>query len=386
MKITPALVLLLIILILVVASKSNNKSRTEGFLNYYKCSRLPDGPINKDIYRDYKWNRVTDPDHPWDLYIPCGYTNAEAEIKNLTPDNPHQVVMSIPGCDQLVSKNRLWELLENRWGRKGASNIMPESFVLSNSGDRQLLKKYWMDQAKRSNHGRGPIMILKKNLQQKKGLLLTRDWAQISRAHWKNYRVAQKYLKNVYKIHGRKVNLRIYVAITCQYHVTRAYLYTGGKCIYTSKADNSNSTVAKKELDFQTNITSYKLDPAVYQTHPHDFYQLRDHIRREGSNPEILFKRINKIITQSVQSVKPRLCGQENLTPNLCFQLFGADVIFTPDLKPYLLEFNKGPSLRPRTPEDRVLKREMLEDLYAKMGLDVDKKSANPDRWQKLDL
>ena len=51
----------------------------------------------------------------------------------------------------------------------------------------------------------------------------------------------------------------------------------------------------------------------MYQTHPHDFYQLRDHIRREGSNPEILFKRINKIITQAVQSVEPRLCGQEKL-------------------------------------------------------------------------
>ena len=66
MKITPALVLLLIIILILVVTVTS-KSRTEGFLNYYKCSRLPDSPINKDIYRDYKWNRVTDPDHPGDL-------------------------------------------------------------------------------------------------------------------------------------------------------------------------------------------------------------------------------------------------------------------------------------------------------------------------------
>ena len=83
-------------------------------------------------------------------------------------------------------------IIRKQMGRKGASNIMPESFVLSNSGDRQLLKKYWMGQAKRSNHGRGPIMILKKPSTKKGLLLTTRDWGEISRAHWKNYRVAQK--------------------------------------------------------------------------------------------------------------------------------------------------------------------------------------------------
>ena len=30
----------------------------------------------------------------------------------------------------------------------------------------------------------------------------------------------------------------------------------------------------------------------------------------------------------------------------LTFQLFGADVIFTNNLHPYLLEFNKGPSMK----------------------------------------
>ena len=373
----------LILVLCLLCSIAMTYRHHEGFVNYYKCPRLTVGDLNQKIFKKEGWNRVNKAENS-DLYIPCGYTNAEVEIKTLNPSSPNQVIYSIPGCDQIVSKNRLWELLEKMWGRKGASSIMPESYSLSVKGERDLLRTYWTREAHKNKDGRGPVIILKKNVQQKKGLLLTRDWSDIRFARFRGYVVAQKYLENLYSIQGRKINLRLYLAVKCHKNVKSFFLYNNGKCIYTSKAAGKGGG---DSLDFETNITSYKLNPAVYQTHPLDLYQLKSHLTSEGLDFDQLYQRIVKIIQQTNKAVEPYLCQQKNLADNPCFQLFGLDVIFTKSLKPYLLECNKGPSLKPLTDGDEILKTEMLRSLYGKMGLlsDDDQIGSDPQKeWIEI--
>ena len=186
----------------------------ENFVNYYKCNHLDVGELNKSIFSRHKWSRSKNKKDPTlDLYIPCGYTYSERELSSLHPSNATQTIYSIPGCDHIVSKNRLWDLLVEKWGRKKASEIMPQSFSLNNYQERSLLRKYWAKHANRN--GEGPIMILKKNVQQKKGLLLTRSWSDIRFARFKGYVVAQTYQTDIYKIKGRKINLRVYLALKC---------------------------------------------------------------------------------------------------------------------------------------------------------------------------
>jgi len=360
---------------------------SEGFVNYYKCPTLGVGQLNSKIFDSHGWQRSQSKNQTKktpspDLYIPCGYNNVERELSDLKPDNTSMQIYGVPGCDQIVSKNRLWELVVDYWGLSEAQKIMPTTYLLNSSSDRQRLRKYWARMAHQSPNGQGPILILKKNVQQKKGLLLTRSWSDIRFARFKGYVVAQQYQTNLYQIQGRKINLRVYLAIRCYQKKVQAFLYQNGKCIYTSKSQHTHD-----DLDFETNITSYNLDPKVYQTHPLDFRQLRVHLQNEGHDPQILFRRITTLMTRTVQAVRPKLCGNTNLHQNRCFQLFGADIIFTPTLVPYLLECNKGPSLKPRTSGDHTLKTEMLTSLYSKMGLDDEMaQKSNPDLWVTLEL
>ena len=68
------IILIILITLILIVSLKNFNQKMEGFVNYYKCPNLKAGPINNDIFRDHKWNRVKKPEQA-ELYIPCGYTH-----------------------------------------------------------------------------------------------------------------------------------------------------------------------------------------------------------------------------------------------------------------------------------------------------------------------
>ena len=82
--------------------------------------------------------------------------------------------------------------------------------------------------------------ILKKNIQRKQGLKMTNKMDEIVSASKDNFKVAQLYMKNTYLINKRKINLRLYLLITCHNGKVKGYLHKQGKCIYTNKDFNHN--------------------------------------------------------------------------------------------------------------------------------------------------
>lgn len=352
------------------------------FLEYFTFYRCPNRKIGKITGEIFKENEITQNEiaQTSDIYVPCGYNKVESELRhvdfinktktnqnnNRTDNRTDKYVFGINGCDRLVSKNNLWKLLETCYTREQASRMMPETYILEDQEHLNLLKERFQPQK--------DILILKKNVQRKEGLKLTSDLKEVNTASSEKYKVAQKYMRDLYLINNRKVNLRVYYLIIITPTEKKFYLSTLGKCIYTKKEYNDN------DFDFESNITSYHLDMNVYKTNPRDFDQLRNyldsHTPKSKNKPyshqnpsEYLFNDMTNKFKLLSQCVGTQVYQSPNLRGTTSFQLFGVDVIFDKNLNSYILEINKGPDMIPRDDIDHQMKKEVQKDMFALVGI-----------------
>ena len=361
-------VILLIIIFIYIIQKYNNNEYFDNqdtkYMTYHRCKDKMLGKILKNIFDN---NNIVQSNNEWNIYIPCGYNNVESELKDIKIDNiNNKYIFGVNGCDSIVSKNQIWESLVKCYGRKHASTLMPESYVLDDPNEMMLFRKNF-------NPSGTDIYIMKKNLQRKEGLKLTKDFFEILNGSTEDYRVVQKYIRNLYLINGRKVNLRIYVLIIIKDSMIYFYLSDIGKCIYTNKKYNDN------DFDFESNITSYHLDMTVYKENPRDFKELIQYINIDKNNNEknnqnnkygnILFDNIELLIRDVSKCLSNSVYQSKNIEGSVTFQLFGGDIIFDKELNPYLLEFNKGPDMSPRDNKDELMKNKVQSDMFKIVGI-----------------
>jgi hypothetical protein len=338
-------------------------------IKYYRCKDKELSPIMQNIFDS---NNIINSNEDWNLYYPCGYNHIEQELKNIKINNNsnndsnndsankinEKFIFGINGCDKIVSKNNLWALIEKCYGREKASTLIPESYILNNNSQLTLLKNQF-------DYKKNNIYILKKNVQRKEGLKLTRSLDDILYANFEGYTIAQKYMSDLYLINGRKVNLRIYVLAMIKNNIIYFFISKKGKCIYTNKKYNHD------ELDFETNITSYNLDMSVYKENPRFFDELIDYIDEHNGigEGEKLFARINNNLKDVFNCIADNMYQSNNIKGSISFQLFGIDVIFNKNLEPFLLEFNKGPDMIPRDEIDTQMKTIIQTDIFKTVGV-----------------
>ncbi|KAK3085866.1 hypothetical protein FSP39_009817 [Pinctada imbricata] len=77
------------------------------------------------------------------------------------------------------------------------------------------------------------------------------------------------------------------------------------------------------------------------------------------------FKSIDNIIVKSLQSVQKIIINDKH-----CFEMYGYDVLFDSDLKPWLIEINASPSLTASGKEDYDLKFGLLNDVLNVLDLE----------------
>ena len=346
------------------AKDNNGFKEPSQTLTYYRCPNKELGFITRNIFEDFsiKYNDSSKGD--WDIYVPCGYNAVESELKKIEIDlnnNPgndsrKKYVFGINGCDMIVSKNQIWKSLCECYGRSHASTLMPESWVLDDDADMDLFREFY-----RANPDE--MYILKKNVQRKEGLMLTNKFSDIVNAKSDDFRVVQRYTRDVFLVYGRKVNLRVYLLVVIKDGQSFFYVSNIGKCIYTNKKYNPNNT------DFENNITSFQLDMSVYNTHPRTFDDLRMYINKEKHNGgDLLFNRIDELMKEVCGCLTKNLYQSKNIGGTTSFQLFGADVIFDNNLHPYLLEFNKGPDMTAKDSLDEAMKKQVQLDMFKTVG------------------
>jgi hypothetical protein len=309
-------------------------------ITYYKCSEKPNNSLLKDIFNKHKINLKKE---GFDLYMPCGYNNIEREMA----DNIFygKYIFGLKGCDRIVSKNSIWSILEMIYGRSFASQIMPETFILSDKKQLDMAFNEIKD---------NKTLICKKNLQRKLGLKFARNKKELGECVKEDFKIAQRFMKNTLTIKGRKMNIRIYYVIKKVRDKITFFLHNNGKILYTNK----NS---KGEISFETHITSYQMDSNIYKNDglPHSINDLRIFLGKEKSN--IIWKKIEQKMVLLSQAIYHVFYDEMHYN-KVCFQLFGVDVIVAENGEPFILEINKGPDMIPKCDQDEELKKIVYED------------------------
>lgn len=349
--------IILMIIFLNITFKLNNKES----LTYTKCDKYRIGTIQNNIINSY--NLAKKDNSNWNIYLPCGYKNIEYQLKHLNLNKNNKYVFGISGSDKIASKNNLWKILKNKY--VNAHLIMPQTYIINNDKDMEKFLNIY---------NKNKIYILKKNLQRKKGIKLVKNnLSFILNAYKENYKIIQEYINKPFLVNNYKLNIRIYLLIINKYGKKEFYLYKNGKCLYTANKYKSN-------LDFNSNITSYKSNLDIYNINPFCLNELKYNMELNNIDYNLVWTKILINVKKLCNAIKPHICNMKKLNKIISFQLFGLDVILDDQLNPYILEINKGPNMKPLTKKDLKLKTNLYHDMYNIVG--ITKKSNN--RFIKL--
>jgi len=318
---------------------------------YHRCDDYPIGEVTTEISNMRGLKKNND---DWFMYYPCGYTDAEDEIKNIKITNEYQKIFMIDGCDYIVSKFTLWNILEKTYGINDAAKLLPKSYLSYNKDD---VAKFWIFYNKKMKLNKNSKFIIKNDQQRQEGINLLRDRNEISKLIKKEEYVIQEYLENPFTIIGHKINLRYYLLIVCRENKREAYIHVNGFVYYTAEKYEKDS------LDFHKNITSGYVDRKIYENNPLTVEQFHMHLIKNNYNFKKYMSNLIKCFRKVLYAIEPYICKQKNLINNTRFQLFGCDIAPDNDLNVRILEFNKGPDFTPKDSRDKKVKLKVLHDI-----------------------
>ena len=349
-------------------------------LSYYKCDKIKNNEVTSNVLNKLDIQKNNNK-YKSDLYMTCGYNYAEIELVDIKPKNNYQRIYAVKGCDKLVSKRILWKTLKDELDIENAEKIMPKTYIINNNDDIINFKLNY-----RNNED---IYILKSNLQRKRGLYLSSNYEDImNKINTNNFKVIQEYMKDVYCIKKHKLNIRLYVVIICYEYESYWFLYKEGKCIYTNKPYNKVSSNNKFNLqDKEQHFTSYNLDTTIYKRKklPESMNDLKKYLGENKYQKLIII--IKNKLSLIKKAYKNKLGKIHNLKNNICFQLFGIDVVNNEyTLEPYILEFNKGPEMTIKSPNDSNLKNKLINDCFQLVLLNKNKLHLINDNDNQIDV
>jgi len=309
------------------------------------------------------------------LVVPCSYETTEKEIADLEANGIKQNkygdsirIFMLNNTDHMVSKLALWKYLKDKYGSPIASNMLPHSWDLTDNNEVELFKK---------QYDKNKLYITKNNYQRQEGLEIHNSLNTIINSRDK-YILVQELLQDPYLVSGRKINLRVYVlVIKDNYSNIKLQIYKDGFMYYTPEFFKPNNP------SFKTNITTGYIDRQVYVENPLTHMDFRTWL----DNPNRQLTDIEKYIKQAYPNIKlsdfifsqiyeqlgfvfqtyETVVGTKSF--GVSFQLYGVDVAINKDLKPMVMEINKGPDLTAKDGRDKDLKVNMSNDILKSVGL-----------------
>ena len=309
------------------------------------------------------------------LIVPCSYETTEKEIVDLETNGIKTNIYGdgvrifmLNNTDHMVSKLALWKYLKEKYGSPIASNMLAHTWDLTDNNEVELFKK---------QYSKNKLYITKNNYQRQEGLEIHNSLDSILNSRDK-YILVQELLQDPYLVSGRKINLRVYMlVIKDNYSNIKLQIYKDGFMYYTPEYFKPN------DPSFSTNITTGYVDRQIYVENPlthMDFRIWLDDPNRKLTDIEKYLRQTQPHIKLSdfifsqiyeqlgfVFQTYETIIGTKSL--GVSFQLYGVDVAINQDLKPMVMEINKGPDLTAKDGRDKDLKVNMSCDILKSVGL-----------------
>ncbi|KAJ9513170.1 hypothetical protein QJQ45_029340 [Haematococcus lacustris] len=353
---------------------------------------------------------------PWSV---CwGHIFTAEEFANLSE---FQRVNHFPGTWELGRKDYLYRNVAALKRVKGdALNIVPRFFILPRDYDefRADLERnpgrLYIKKPVNSSRGRGVRMLVKPHE-------LERDAKDV---------LVQHYIAPPYTIKGYKFDLRVYVAATC-FDPLRVYVYPQGLARFATERYSQDKSDLKKRCMHLTNYSlnkkSAKYVPAgnaegegeagagvdgdilssklsfravaqhleedrgagawqrVWQQVAASALQM---LTEEGGTELVILifepgtvtirtlyarvaGQVHDIVAKAMVAVEPRINTEVKMKVphrNICFEVWGFDIMLDAELRAWLLEVNTCPALAADSPLDRSVKHTMVADLMHLVG------------------
>ena len=148
----------------------------------------------------------------------------------------------------------------------------------------------------------------------------------------------------------------------------------------------TNYSINKNNVEYQTNKGNN--DEINDESSKWNFKTLRNAFDEMGISYDGTFTRIHELIIKTLISVEQPITQNLNKSTkykNLCFEVFGFDVLLDSKLKPWLLEVNVCPSLSLSSPFDKKIKTLVICDAFNTIGVQIyDRKQVEKEQEENL--
>ena len=238
--------------------------------------------------------------------------------------------------------------------------ILPGDYTLFAEEFRRKTNIVWIMKPSGKAQGKGIFLVNKLNQLKK--------WATCSKLpfqtlSFKESYVISRYIDNPLLIGGKKFDLRLYVLIT-SYRPLKAWLYNMGFGRFCIEKYTEDITEIDNMQVHLTNVAIAKLSEDYNEKHggKWSISNLRFYLEqtRGKTATDKCFDDINNIIYISLKSVQSVIINDKH-----CFECYGYDILIDANLKPWLVEVNASPSLSTTTEPDRVLKMNLINDVFS---------------------
>ena len=120
------------------------------------------------------------------------------------------------------------------------------------------------------------------------------------------------------------------------------------------------------ELNKDMHITSSDMDPSLYAELPQTLGDLALYLEENSLfRFADIWSRIKDLMGHVADAYRTKLGRNPRYFSTTMFQLFGADVVIRGnDAIPFLLEFNKGPNMKPVNEKDMQMKTKIFRDCF----------------------